>query len=246
MDCGIETHTVTMISMFHPAQQSSKQFPRAKTLVLIGLFITLLLQTVLAAQIGTTLTGLVVSVADGDTVSVRRDRTTLRVRVEGIDTPELNQAFGHQAKTFTSLLLLNKHITVNVRDRDRYGRLVGRIYVDGRDLSVALVLQGLAWHYTRYSSDPTLAEAERQARAAQAGLWSQSAPVPPWDFRSGALPPQEDVSVKGPLHGNRRSRVFHQPNCRNYTCQNCTVVFRTTEDALEAGFRPAGDCHRRR
>ena len=235
-----------MGGMFQPARQLPKQFLRAKTLVSIGLLITLLFPIVLTAQTATTLTGFVVSVADGDTVSVRRDRATLRIRVEGIDTPELNQAFGHQAKTFTSSLLLNKHITVDVRDRDRYGRLVGRIYVDGRDLSVALILQGLAWHYTRYSSDPTLAEAERQARAAQAGLWSQSAPVPPWDFRSGVLPPQEDVSVKGPLHGNHRSRVFHQPNCRNYTCQNCTVVFRTTEDALEAGFRPAGDCHPRR
>ena len=186
---------------------------------------------------------MVVSVPDGDTVSVRRGSATVRVRVDGIDTPETNQAFGPQAQAFTSALVRNKRVTVNVRDIDRYGRLVGRIRIAETDLSVALVQEGLAWHYTRYSDDPVLANAEAQARGARLGLWSQAVPVPPWDFRRRGASPQPDGSADGPLHGNRRSRVFHRPGCRNYTCSNCTVIFQTSADAIDGGFRPAGDCH---
>jgi micrococcal nuclease len=73
-----------------------------------------------------------------------------------------------------------------VRDVDRYGRLVARVYVGGEDVSLALVRSGLAWHYTKYSRDPELAEAEMAAKGAQLGLWSRSAPTPPWEFRQSA------------------------------------------------------------
>ena len=234
------------VGMSRNLQGTPHALPRTGTLLAAGLLVALLLPAGLSGQIGNTFSGVVVSVTDGDTVSVRRGSTTVRVRVDGIDTPETNQAFGPQARTFTSALVRNKRVTVDVRDIDRYGRLVGRIRIAETDLSVALLQEGLAWHYTRYSDDPTLADAETQARAAQIGLWSQATPVPPWDFRRGATPSQEDGSAEGPLHGNRRSRVFHRPGCRNYGCQNCTVIFQTPEDASAAGFRPAGDCHRSR
>ena len=104
---------------------------------------------------------------------------------------------------------------MHVRDVDRYGRLVSRVQVDGIDLSVALVAEGLAWHYTQYSDDPELARAEAQARAAEIGLWSQSSPVPPWEFRRGVTSTGSGVSDDGVLHGNRRSKVFHRSGCRN-------------------------------
>ena len=196
------------------------------------------------AQVGESFDGLVVSVTDGDTISVLRDGEQVRVRVEGIDTPESDQAFGAQASAFTSSLLRNKRVAVRVRDVDRYGRLISRVQVGGIDLSVALVTEGLAWHYTQYSDDPVLAAAEAQARSAKIGLWSQSAPVPPWEFRRGVTSTGTGVSDEGVLHGNRRSKVFHRSGCRNYRCQNCTVMFDSADEALAAGFRPAGDCHR--
>jgi len=196
------------------------------------------------AQVGDAFDGPVVSIIDGDTISVMRDGEQVRVRVEGIDTPESDQAFGAQASAFTSSLLRNKRVAVHVRDVDRYGRLVSRVQVELIDLSVALVTEGLAWHHTQYSDDPVLAEAEAQARAANIGLWSQTSPVPPWEFRRGVTPTEIGVSDKGVLHGNRRSKVFHRPGCRNYRCQNCTVMFDSADEALTAGFRPAGDCHR--
>jgi micrococcal nuclease len=184
--------------------------------------------------------GKVVAVADGDTISVMRDGRAVRVRLEGIDCPEDGQDFGQRAKQFTSKLAFGKVADVDVRDVDRYGRLVARVYVDGEDLSLALVQAGLAWHFTRYSSDPELARAEVQAREARVGLWSHPNTVPPWEYRS----PVRVEDAAGPFHGNTRSRVFHRPGCSNYSCPNCTRVFETREAAEAAGFRAAGDCVR--
>ena len=74
-------------------------------------------------------------------------------------------------------------MTVTVKDVDRYGRFVSRVSVGGKDLSLALVAAGLAWHYVRYSDDAALARAEAGARTKMIGLWTQSAPVAPWEFR---------------------------------------------------------------
>ena len=94
-------------------------------------------------------TGKSLAVADGDTISVMRDGRSVRVRLEGIDCPESGQDFGQRAKQFTSDLTFGKEVIVDVRDVDRYGRLVARVYVGGEDVSVALVDAGLAWHYTQ-------------------------------------------------------------------------------------------------
>ena len=161
------------------------------------IFVALTPGVLVHAQVGDLFTGLVVGVTDGDTISVMRDGETVRIRLEGIDTPESGQAFGSQARVFTSSRVLNKRVTVHVRDVDRYGRLVSRVQVDGTDVSVALVTQGLAWHYTQYSDDPVLSRAEVQARTAEIGVWSQPSPVPPWEFRSGGDATREEMSNDG-------------------------------------------------
>ena len=74
-----------------------------------------------------------------------------------------------------------EHVTV--KDVERYGRFVSRVSVGGEDLSLALVAAGLAWHYVRYSDDAALARAEADARRKKIGLWAQSVPVAPWEFR---------------------------------------------------------------
>lgn len=130
------------------------------------------------------LAGNVVGVSDGDTLTVLdASRQQTRVRVEGIDCPELHQAFGRRAKEFTSGLVYGKHVEVRGTKRDQYGRLIGRVFVNGTDLSLELVRAGLAWHFVRYSSDRTLADAETQARAGRRGLWVDANPTPPWDWR---------------------------------------------------------------
>ena len=212
-------------------------------LLVISMFL-LFVPATLGSQTTDTFSGEVVGVTDGDTILVMRNGEAVRVRLDGVDCPENHQAFSQSAKEFTSVTVFSKVVTVRVRDVDRYGRLIGRVVYGGQDLgqdlSLALVRQGLVWHYKEYSSDSVLADAERQARTERLGIWSQSAPIPPWDFRRvGSVP---DPSSSGPFHGNRRSRVFHRPGCPNYECKNCTEIFQTREEAIEAGFRPAGDC----
>jgi micrococcal nuclease len=199
------------------------------------------------AHAATTFLGKVVAVQDGDTISVMRDGRAERVRVHGIDAPEGGQDFGNRAKQFLSNLVFGKIVEVEVRDTDRYGRTVGRVTIDGRDAGLEMVRAGLAWHYVRYSSDPLLASAEREARAAHRGLWVQPAAIAPWEFRhpSGVrgiatLSPR----ATGPYHGNLRSHVFHAPGCQHYDCPNCGAEFESAADATAAGYRPHAACVR--
>ena len=102
-------------------------------------------------------------VTDGDTIKVLRDGRAVTVRLEGIDCPEAGDDFSTKAKNFTSSLVFGKTVTVRVKETDQYGRLVSRVLVGDQDVSVQLIQTGLAWHYTHYSSDPVLAQAEKTA-----------------------------------------------------------------------------------
>ena len=131
--------------------------------------------------------GPVVGVIDGDTIEVLKDGRSVRIRLNGIDCPERSQSFGTKAKQYVSALVFNREVTVRVKELDRYGRSVADVYTsDGTWVNRKLIEEGLAWHYKRYSSDQTLAEAERKAKASRKGLWIESNPIPPWEFRSGS------------------------------------------------------------
>lgn len=148
---------------------------------------------VLGLAIAATLSGCVphdsfegrcVKVYDGDTIEVMAGGpTSLRVRLHAIDSPEKGQPFSKVARNRTRELVEGKRVRVEVRDRDQYDRLVARIYIDDRDLSKQLISEGLAWHYTRYSSELALGKAQREARKARRGLWQDPDPEPPWEFR---------------------------------------------------------------
>ena len=127
--------------------------------------------------------GKCVAVRDGDTIDVRRGANTVRVRLHGIDAPEHTQPFSNVARRRTDELARNRWVRIEVKDRDRYARIVGRVWVDDEDLSQTLVREGLAWHYTRYSSDPRLAYFQMRARQKRWGLWQDRNPEPPWEFR---------------------------------------------------------------
>jgi endonuclease YncB( thermonuclease family) len=132
-----------------------------------------------------TFTGKAVSVHDGDTLHVLDDaKHEHTIRLEGIDAPERKQAFGTVARDRLAEITKGKPVTVQAGKRDKYGRTVARINVEGQDVNQQMVAEGLAWHYTAYSDDATLAEAEREARAARRGLWADKAPVPPWEWRA--------------------------------------------------------------
>ena len=137
-----------------------------------------------------TLTGRVVRVADGDTITVLDSSNTQhRIRLEGIDAPESHQAFGTQSKKNLSDLVFGKDVTVLYDKTDQYGRLVGKIIVNGQDVNLAQVKEGMAWHYKEYEREQSpedrelYARAEDEARAQHRGLWQDPNPIEPSDFR---------------------------------------------------------------
>jgi len=142
----------------------------------------------------------VVGVHDGDTLTgLTGDREQVKVRVEGIDAPELGQPFGRVAKRELSDRTFGKKLSVVTTHRDRYDRVVGRVLVGGRDIGVEMVRGGLAWHAVAFSRDQQLAAAEASARRARSGLWTDRSPEPPWEFRArrGKAPPVADPPEPG-------------------------------------------------
>lgn len=128
--------------------------------------------------------GRVVSVADGDSLEIRTaDRRRVAVRLFGIDAPEAGQAFGRQARAALGREVQGRDVEIRVVETDKYGRLVGDLYLEGKWINEEQVSQGWAWHYVRYSDQVALARAERAARAARRGLWRDEHPVPPWFWR---------------------------------------------------------------
>lgn len=127
--------------------------------------------------------GKCVGVLDGDTVSVIKNGTPIRIRLHGIDCPESSQDFGTKAKNFTANMAFGKNVEVKEQNTDGYGRIVGVVFVDGKNLNLELLKAGLAWHYKQFSTDKTYAEAEKNAREQKIGLWSNPNPIPPWEFR---------------------------------------------------------------
>lgn len=136
-----------------------------------------------------TLTGEIVGIADGDTVTLRTDQETIQVRVAGIDAPEKRQPFGNASKKTLSDCAFGKYVQVESRKRDRYGRSVGKILADGIDCGFRQVQLGMAWHYKAYAKEQSARDrdlysrAEDEAREGRLGLWQEPSPIPPWDFR---------------------------------------------------------------
>lgn len=128
--------------------------------------------------------GLVIAISDGDTLTVLSDdRQQVKVRLAEIDAPEKQQAFRTRSRQSLGELCHEKHAEVRVVDVDRYGQAVGRVACDGTDANVAQVRRGMAWVYDRYARDKSLYRLQEEARTAGRGLWSDSAPIAPWEWR---------------------------------------------------------------
>jgi len=128
-------------------------------------------------------TGKVVGLADGDSFVMIVNNREVRVRMHGIDAPERRQDYSRKAKEFLSRMIYGKTVRVETVDIDRYGRVVGEVYVDGKHVNAEMVKNGYAWHYKHYSNNKDLARWEDSARRHHLGLWQQPHPVPPWEWR---------------------------------------------------------------
>jgi endonuclease YncB( thermonuclease family) len=138
------------------------------------------------ASIADTISGRVVGISDGDTITVLEPgNKQTRVRLAQIDAPESHQDFGQASKQVLSGLVYGKQVTIEVETIDKYGRTVGKVLAGGQDMNLEQVRTGMAWVYRQYAHDQAYYAAEKTARQAKMGLWSQPNPIPPWEFRHG-------------------------------------------------------------
>ncbi len=145
---------------------------------------TALLLALIYLTAADTLTGKVVRIADGDTVTILVGANQVRVRLFGIDAPERGQDYSRKSKEALADLVIEKEVRVVVHDKDRYGRTVGDIYVGDTFVNEKMIKDGWAWNYAHYSKSKHYAELEREAREARKGLWAGKNPIPPWDYRA--------------------------------------------------------------
>lgn len=129
------------------------------------------------------LSGKVVGVSDGDTLTLLVRRTQYKIRLAGIDAPEKTQPFGAVAKKGLSDITFGKTVRVEDSGRDRYGRVLGVVWVGNTNANLLMIQRGLAWHFVKYSKDLKLSDAELKARASRTGLWRDKNPVAPWEWR---------------------------------------------------------------
>lgn len=141
---------------------------------------------------GETLTGFISAITDGDTLVLLDDqKSTHKIRVNGIDAPEKAQAFGAKSTAHLGSLAFNRTAVADCPKTDRYGRKVCKVVVDGQDVGLAQIRAGMAWWFERYKADQTpedretYAGAEAGARQQRVGLWVDRSPMAPWEWRKG-------------------------------------------------------------
>ena len=167
----------------------------------MSIFRSLLILSVLliGAAHADTLTGRVVGITDGDTITLLdADRQQHKIRLQGIDAPEKAQPFGQRSKQNLSRMVFGKNVRVEWEKRDKYKRIVGKVWVQPADCPTcpmtldaghAQITVGLAWWYRKYANEQSPQDqgqyefSEQEARAKRVGLWQDDHPVPPWEWR---------------------------------------------------------------
>ena len=189
-----------------------------------------------------------VSVVDADTIDVGN----VRVRLHGIDAPEIGQPCvmdgqprdcGQWARDVVVARFDGRRATCQQRDIDRYGRVVAVCRVDGQDIGAAIVSDGLAWAYRRYSDAYDLEE--KGAAVAGRGLWAFEIDRPA-DYRAAQVrttaAPDADCAIKGNISAN--GRIYHLPGGDGYdrtqiNLRNGERWFCSEAEAQAAGWRAA-------
>jgi len=191
------------------------------------IFVSVFLAAVALPAAAFTITGRIVGVHDGDTVTLLDDaKRQHRIRLAQIDAPELRQPFGERSKQSLSELVYGQTVRAECSTTDRYGRSVCTIFVGGMDANLEQVRRGMAWVYRQYSNDATYLQAEETARAQRVGLWSQANPQQPWNYRNGgksATSSSSAQSDKPPCGAKRTCREMTSCEEAMHYLRDCGV-----------------------
>lgn len=133
--------------------------------------------------------GVVSKVHDGDSIHLLTSEGRIKIRLSGIDTPELKQAFGIEARDALRSWIMNREASARCHKIDRYKRHVCVVLLDDQDINLRMVESGLAWHFKKYQGEQSEEDrksysvAEDVAKRLEVGLWRDSDAIPPWEFR---------------------------------------------------------------
>ena len=168
---------------------------------------------IVCSAFGADLSGKVVGVHDGDTITVlTEDKRSIKVRLYGIDAPESNQPYGSKAKQRLSELVFGKRVRVETHGTDRYRRTLGVVYLNDKDINAQMVSEGLAWAYVRYSR--RYVPQQEEAKSARRNIWSQKNPTPPWEFRRARSSNDKVTSQQYVVYITRTGKKYHRAGCR--------------------------------
>jgi endonuclease YncB( thermonuclease family) len=156
----------------------------------------------------------VIGIKDGDTIVVMgRNDESFTVRMLYIDAPEKKQAFGVASKSSLSDKIFDKNVVLEGNKKDRYGRRLSVVKLNGKNINLEQVEEGLAWHYERFSQDQQYSEAQERAKNVRRGLWRDKTPIPPWEFR-GQKHPVKPKHHDRSKHSQRTNDLYWSPYWR--------------------------------
>ena len=204
-----------------------------------------------------TINGEVTLLLNGDTLTLKTKRNrAYKVRLADIDAPEIGQPFGKPSRRLARDLALKKTVRGNYTFKDKYGRLIGEVFLpDSKLLNEEMLKAGLAWHYrVKHPHSSFLEKLEYEAWQKNLGLWVQAKPVPPWEFRrENRLPnppskPEDmdyDLFLTYALVGNPKTQIYEWPACKGYPKDAKGYInFGSRLEAETFGYRASIRCEK--
>ena len=188
------------------------------TRALMLLALTLIIWTSAGA---TDLSGQVIEVIDGNTISLKSLSHTIKVRLLAVAPPSPSQPYADVARQHLADLILRKYVVLRYTGIGEQGHLVGRVLLEQTDINAQMLRDGVAWYYQPEATDLSAADrelypaCEKAARSERRGLWQDQSPTAPWAFRQAQLQPAPvAVATPGNVPAPRAQPELHIPRSK--------------------------------
>ena len=153
----------------------------------------------------------VLKVSDGDTISIQKVDNgkfvgeILKIRMYGMDAPEKSQDYGPESRQALEKLVAGKTLSIEIKNKDRYGRTVAIVYANGKNVNEEMVKTGNAWWYQEYAKkDTQFEEYKKNAMKKKLGLFSRKGYIEPWVYRKNKKENNSSVKTRTKIKIKRK------------------------------------------